>query len=733
MPATLTYPGVYVEELPSGVHTIIGVSTSETAFVDYFSRGPVGEAVRITDFNEFERRFGGLNACSEASYAIMQYFLNGGTVAWVVRVVSGGAKATRTLEDEVQASLRVKAQAKGTDGRKIKIKIDYDDCDDGKFNLTIQNTPGGQPDPHLNIPFTDNGVKGVQSQLVKVTKIGDTIPATTEVFLKGGTDPSKAEFEIGESLKITALAEGKKGDNIQIKIDYDDCDSGEFNLTIQDTDGVGDAESHKKLSSTGEAVEEVEKASQLVTAEKLGDTIPALTEDTLKGGIDGSKAKIDIKAAALRVDADSAGTWGNNLQVGVDYQGIDKDDKEHFNLVIREKATVSGQEQVISSEVYRNLSMTKTDPHYAINEVNHASELVQLTAIGTERPNETCCGGTPPCDVTNPTEISNADSKHYKSLGGGSDGDVPPNGRGELKEGSQWMTEGPKVLTKGLDALDKTSFNILCLPAASAFLDSDGITFMKSVIPTAVQKCQGNRAFLIIDVKKDTKTKEDVITLVNDPTNKAFDRSDHAAVYYPRITIPDPLNGNKPRNVGPSGTIAGLYARIDTNRGVWKAPAGTEATLSGVTLVEQLTDMDNGELNPLGINALRALPVFGNVCWGARTLDGADVMTSDFKYIPVRRLTSYIESSLYESTKWAVFEPNDETLWSQLRMSIGTFMADLAKQGAFYRYVVTCDDTTTTPSDIEKGVVNIVVAFAPVKPAEFVVLKIQQLAGQTAT
>jgi phage tail sheath protein FI len=183
-----------------------------------------------------------------------------------------------------------------------------------------------------------------------------------------------------------------------------------------------------------------------------------------------------------------------------------------------------------------------------------------------------------------------------------------------------------------------------------------------------------------------------------------------------------------------------VYARIDASRGVWKAPAGTEASVRGVQALEyRLTDAENGILNPLGINCLRTFPIFGNVCWGGRTLEGADQLASEWKYIPVRRTALYIEESLYRGTTWVVFEPNDEPLWAQIRLNVGAFMHDLFRQGAFQgttpqqAYFVKCDKETTTQNDIDRGVVNIVVGFAPLKPAEFVIIQIQQIAGQIAT
>jgi phage tail sheath protein FI len=200
----------------------------------------------------------------------------------------------------------------------------------------------------------------------------------------------------------------------------------------------------------------------------------------------------------------------------------------------------------------------------------------------------------------------------------------------------------------------------------------------------------------------------------------------------------DPLNENRPREVGPSGTLAGVYARTDAARGIWKAPAGTDAVLNGATLPIKLTDLENGGLNPIGINALRNFPVYGNLAWGARTLDGADQKASEWKYIPVRRMALYLEESLYQGLKWVVFEPNDEPLWAQIRLNVGAFMNSLFRQGAFQgrtareAYLVKCDKDTTTQNDINRGIVNILVGFAPLKPAEFVVIRIQQIAGQLA-
>jgi Bacteriophage tail sheath protein len=258
------------------------------------------------------------------------------------------------------------------------------------------------------------------------------------------------------------------------------------------------------------------------------------------------------------------------------------------------------------------------------------------------------------------------------------------------------------------------------------------------VLSNAEAYCDLKRAFFIMDIPELVATAAQMGQYLKDIEGLSL-RSDHAAIYFPRLRMPDALQDNRLRDVGASGTMAGVYARTDSTRGVWKAPAGTDAALRNAQLAVRLDDLENGGLNPLGVNVLRNFPVFGNIAWGARTLNGADQQASEWKYVPVRRTALYIEESLYEGLKWVVFEPNDEPLWAQIRMNAGAFMNNLFRQGAFQgntpakAYFVKCDSETTTQNDIDRGVVNILVGFAPLKPAEFVVLKIQQLAGQIET
>jgi hypothetical protein len=203
------------------------------------------------------------------------------------------------------------------------------------------------------------------------------------------------------------------------------------------------------------------------------------------------------------------------------------------------------------------------------------------------------------------------------------------------------------------------------------------------------------------------------------------------------VNAPDPLQQSRISTYPPCGFVAGIYAATDAGPGVWKAPAGIDASLSGASgLTTVLTDAQNGTLNIQGINCLRNFPVYGTVVWGARTLRGNDQIGSEWKYVPIRRLALFLESSLYDGTQWVVFEPNDERLWSQIRLNVGAFMQGLFLKGAFQgttpqqAYFVKCDAENNPQSSIDQGIVNILVGFAPLYPAEFVVIQIQQMAGQ---
>lgn len=535
MPSTFTYPGVYVEEIPSGVHPIAGVSTADTAFVDFFPRGPERKATAVRSLAEFDRVFGGLDPRSEASYAVYQFFLNGGSTAWILRVTA--------------------------------------------------------------------------------TK-------------KGASPPARASAKFADS------------------------------------------------SST------------------------------------------DV----LTISAANEGAWGNALQVAIDNGKADT-----FDLVVREVTPASGPTYtVLRYEVFRNLVVVASSPQYVETVINAGSSLITAKATEPAAPTEPTIPAPSDksvADVTITEVISASDIGAFIPLAGGEDGLAPAEEEGTFAA----------AITNALTPLIQVApykIDLLCIPVAAILGEESWATISKA----AASICDANRIFYIADVPKGTDTEEAAVKLIE----KSPLADKNTALYFPRLSMPDPLAGNLPREIGASGAVAGIYARTDTQRGVWKAPAGTEASLRGATLRTQLNDNEDGALNVIGVNTLRTFPVNGTVVWGSRTTVGADAQASEWKYVPVRRTALYIEESLAQGLRWAVFEPNDETLWRQIRTNVWAFMNDLFRQGAFAgatpaeAFLVKCDKDTTIQSDIDRGIVNIVVGFQPLQPAEFVVLQIQQLAGQSA-
>lgn len=446
------------------------------------------------------------------------------------------------------------------------------------------------------------------------------------------------------------------------------------------------------------------------------------------GGASPPPANAKLPVDTLRLEASEPGTWGNSLRARVDHVTRDPDPAlgetatSLFNLYVRDGTT-----GVI--EEHRNVVVTPTDhPRFVTNVLANQSRLVRVTAPGASRPAES--GNV--VDLGRTIWDDNTAATNSKVTGAAntaSDGVAITN--------TEFNGAGLEAAKRGLFSLENADlFNMLVIPPYTA---ADGVD--ASVVTAAAAYCEKRRAMLIVDplptwvdaaaVRTDFSTGFDSVLGTN---------SKNAALFFPRVRQANPLKSNQMESFAPSGAIAGVMARTDTQRGVWKAPAGLDATLVGVPeLTVPLTDGDSGQLNPIGVNCLRAMPGAGRIIWGSRTMQGADLLASEWKYIPVRRTALFLEESLYRGTQWVVFEPNDEPLWAQIRLSIGTFMNNLFRLGAFQgttpreAFLVKCDKETTTPADVDLGIVNIYVGFAPLRPAEFVVIRLQQLAGQSST
>jgi uncharacterized protein len=429
-------------------------------------------------------------------------------------------------------------------------------------------------------------------------------------------------------------------------------------------------------------------------------------------------AKATLKLSNIDLEAASPGEWGNKLRARVDYAtrpaAAGEDGSLMFNLFVLDDGT--GQ-----VEEFRNVSVETGHARRVEKVLQNESRLVRVKGSvpgtrPTAHPSATDPGKTIWDDNTTATNAKVATADQASN--------------GQLLDQNEFNGTGKETNKQGLYALEKTDlFNLLCLPP---YLSSGDVDM--ALLAPAAAYCEKRRAFLIVDPPAGWLSKENAKTGLA----ALVTTSRNAAVYFPRLRQPNPLKENQVEDFAPCGAVAGVIARTDAQRGVWKAPAGLEATLVGVPqLAVQLNDPEIGELNPLGINCLKSVPGAGRVVWGARTLQGDDKLASEWKYVPVRRTALYLEESLYRGTQWVVFEPNDEPLWSQIRLNIGSFMQSLFRQGAFQgrtpreAYFVKCDRETTTQDDINRGIVNIIVGFAPLKPAEFVVIKFQQMAGQS--
>jgi phage tail sheath protein FI len=412
---------------------------------------------------------------------------------------------------------------------------------------------------------------------------------------------------------------------------------------------------------------------------------------------------------ALTLFAANPGIWANNLYLSI--STLPAPNTSRFNLLLQKKGATG---QLTTLESYVNLSVTPTDPNYVVAVINNDSNYITFTNPATGL---NVIPTAAPAATTTPVAFS-----------GGADGTVltPTDQNFEL------ALLSISNQNAGINLLDRVDiFNLLCIPG-----ETDAAT-----ISTLQEFCATKRAFFIVDSPQ-LATISGLMQSGPVGTGGGSITGEYAtnsAYYFPWIQAPDPLVGNRPTLFPPCGFVAGIYAATDASRGVWKAPAGINAGFTGNTGLQYvLTDEENGTLNIQAVNCNRQFKVYGDVVWGARTLAGNNQAGSQWKYVPIRRLALFLESSLFDGTQWVVFEPNDETLWGQVRMNVGAFLQGLFLQGAFagstpqQAYFVKCDGENNPPASIAQGVVNILVGFAPLYPAEFVVIQIQQILAQAS-
>jgi phage tail sheath protein FI len=650
------------------------VATSIAAFVGYTARGIDNRAQAIYSFSDFERLYGGLASNSEVSYAVQQFFQNGGSQAYVVRTpMHYPASPTPVIDAAVEIA---KSGANGitftalSSGQwangQLLVDIDVQGLDLSTttgdplaFNLTITDLLDGTteyfPEVTLNSALQNYFVAVVNdpdngSQLVNVTANLPTTPTALEVTGVLGTP-------LTISAVNTALGGGTAVANA-------DC-----SLTLTLPNGPVTPPTIKVIGNG-------------ITIAQTVSGLASQLQQALNNWL-----MVNVPGASVTCVAAPSGT-GTGIRVNA-------------LLPNQPDAMISFGSPATGNDASKVLGLNPTEfsnvAHYALGTttVNAGLGLVSTPA-------------------TKPSGLPLNDE----------------------------LIGDPSAFS-GIYALTKVDlFNLLSIPEAARALPGnpnspDPNINATEIYSAAIALCDQRRAMLLIDPPPNVNT---VAAAVDWKTNTLGVVDANGAAFFPRLRLADALNNGQLRTFAPSGVVAGVYANTDATRGVWKAPAGIGATLNGVqNMTYQLSDQENGALNPLGLNCFRTFPLYGPVLWGARTLVGADAMTNQWKYVPVRRVALFLEESLYRGTKWVVFEPNDEPLWAAIRLNVGSFMDSLFKKGFFQgitadqAYFVKCDDETTTQADIDLGIVNILVGFAPLKPAEFVVIQIEQLTGQAGS
>jgi len=428
---------------------------------------------------------------------------------------------------------------------------------------------------------------------------------------------------------------------------------------------------------------------------RLGGSAAIIVRVHQEAPADVASLVVGAGATQLTLEAASPGAWGSQLSAVIDDDEVNPNDSTLFNLTVVDDATHK-------VEIYREVSIAPGSRRRVDAIVEQQSSLVRIP------------GALPSAFGQLPLRAAASD---------GNDG--APLGAINFTTGAGLAAQG-----RGLYALDRAgSINLIVIPPYTGRGDVED-----QVIADTIEYATRRGAILIMDPPSSWTGPAEAIDGAAAP---AFPVSSHAAVYYPRIRQTDPTGGDALVTFAPSGAVAGVIARTDILRGVWKAPAGVAASLDGVSeLSAQLSADEIDELSQLGVNCFNAIPAAGHVIWGARTREGADRLDSEWKYLQVRRTALFIETSLQRGTRWVASERNGEATWSQIRDSVEAFMDSLFRQGAFAgptpkeAYFVKCDAETTTEQDIADGMVKVVVGFAPLKPAEFVVLELQQKAGR---
>ncbi len=736
----VSYPGVYVQEVPSGARAITGVATSIAAFVGMAKRGPINAPVQVLSFADYERRFSDDTSQGEMTDQVRQFFLNGGQRAFVTRVGSFPDEARANID---LTSFMLFSRDVGADANQLRARIDYDTPAPGStFNLTLfresfdsaGNATTSDEETHTALSLHEENSRFVVDVLQRESRLATAVLGT----LTGGSGLSRSGLianDVSSLESAIGAATGPVDGRFVMEVDG----LPPRTVVVANATSVTAATIMSNIetafesllnpaditvstpSFAGGTVLEIEVVGRAVriSSAPQSDIAAAIGLGFDNGGYERGPFASDRPAAGGVLYDDDPATWALLDRATVTAGTFELVGPEGFDVSLAElsfpgsgttfaEGTTPGDHL---ANVRENLDAIATLVNRT--QTNWLAAVHGFRLALTPRFGSSAVGAT--VVVNDPFGVGTTSTAAAYPLGGAPEGTVAT-----LPE----YREAFEALDKEVDL-----FNLLVLPRSAA--DTDG-SIRATVWGPASSFCFEQRAFLLVDAAPGLTDVAEVPAAVR--ALRIGLKKDHAGFYWPRVDV---SSQGVRKTLDPSGTIAGLMARTDTNRGVWKAPAGLEAELLGTLGTEvRMSDRENGTLNPDAVNAIRAFSS-GIISWGARTMDGFDNSGNlDYKYVPVRRIALFIAESLERGLRFAVFEPNDEPLWAQIRLAAGGFMNNLFRQGAFQgstareAYFVKVDSETTTQNDINLGIVNVAVGFAPLRPAEFVVVTLQQKAGQ---
>lgn len=806
----VSYPGVYIQEVSSGVKTITGVATSITAFFGRANKGPLNRAIRCLSYADFVRNFGGSPAESELGLSVKQFYDNGGSDCYIVRLAKDAKKAAVQINNYAgTAVLIASAKAEGLWGNGLRVEVDYDTVTPGEtFNLNVYQEEAGKI--LASESFTNLTMDYTSARFAPtfVTQSSSLIDLTLAPGLGNATNPGSVYQTSTSAHNGFSEARRRLADNGDPIADVATALAAllptqyAFEISVDNSPWVGvslqgyvpaGATLLADLTARINGALSVLSPAPTVTVTVRDDGFAQFLRITSNNGNHANvrvrRASANDLAAALMLGADNGGIelsrWsnlrpaatGSMMRMGTGAMLLDNVDTmtkltqatitsvtvgtdaaialnaAPNSLVTAPPGTNPWIQDGISGSVTGNSDGVREKLKIIANAITnsatghytaevHGYQLAIYPKSGTfnERPSVVTflAAGMPAVSIN---------VRQYKLGFDGATGLFATGGSLDPVSGAFTNADdgddgiapdystyvGDPVKHTGFYALDLVDlFNLMVVPRDEGTTAAHRL----DILGPASIYCQSRRAFLIVEAPDNWTGNSGLPDVVNNTALiedvRARVVKNHSAVFYPKIRVND---AGIVKTVGAGGAIAGLMARTDASRGVWKAPAGTEADLRALSgIAVKLTDLENGVLNKLGVNCARSF-ISGYVNWGARTLEGADDLGSEWKYIPIRRLALFLEESLYRGTQWVVFEPNDEPLWAKIRLNIGAFMNGLFRQGAFQgsspsqAFYVKCDAETTTQADRNLGIVNIEVGFAPLKPAEFVVIKIQQIVG----